>query len=241
MSTGILVLNGKVVCDDVGVSMTSTKTAMPALVAKGGNLTMINCDIKGHGNIPTVGVYCQFADLTLKQCKIYRHRGGGIILNNRNENIVHIYDCEIAYNINVGVLCDGKDGRPMIEKCKIARNEGSGIKIGDNMAQIKQNDIRNNEDGILVENGDPTIYLNTIYHNFGNGINIKSIDDLRCEGKIQSNDIFENENGIIASGHECYTKIENNGKIAHNRVAGIRAINKAAINVLRNDIFENVA
>lgn len=95
------------------------------------------------------------------------------MLRNKHKNIVHVFDCEIAYNANFGVICDGFEGKPMIEKCKIARNQGSGIKVeGDNKACIKQNDIRNNEDGILVKNSDPNIYSNSIYHNFGNGVNL---------------------------------------------------------------------
>merc|ERR1719264_463405 len=57
MSCGILVLNGLVVCDEVEVSMSSTRIGMPAVVSSGGHLTLDNCEIKGHGTIPTVGVY----------------------------------------------------------------------------------------------------------------------------------------------------------------------------------------
>ena len=44
------------------------------------------------------------------------------MLRNKHKNIVHVFDCEIAYNANFGVICDGFEGKPMIEKCKIARN-----------------------------------------------------------------------------------------------------------------------
>ena len=80
MSCGILVLNGNVYCDEVGVSMSSTKIGMPAVVSSGGHITLENCEIKGHGTIPTVGVFCLNSDLTMLGCKIHRHRGGGIIL-----------------------------------------------------------------------------------------------------------------------------------------------------------------
>lgn len=92
-----------------------------------------------------------------------------------------------------------------------------------------------------MTNGKPSIYSNTIYHNFGNGIYLKATDDYHCDGKIESNDIFENENGIIVDGVRCKGGIVNNYKIAHNRVAGIRVINCANIDIIRNDIFENVA
>ena len=96
--------------------MTSSKISMPAVVCKGGFLTMTNCEIKGHSLIPTIGLYSLYADLFLKNCRIYRHRGGGVILHTRSKNKVHLYDCEIAYNVNFGIICEHEDGRPMIEK-----------------------------------------------------------------------------------------------------------------------------
>ena len=54
-----------------------------------------------------------------------------------------------------------------------------------------------------------------------------------------SNDVYENENGVVCSGLACFSVIEGNGKIARNKKTGIKVVDNGHITVLRNEIYEH--
>jgi len=64
-------------------------------------------------------------------------------------------------------------------------------------AKVKACEIKKNEKGIEVENADPFIFLNIIKENEQEGIIMRGETEFRCDGKIMSNDIFNNQIGIL--------------------------------------------
>ncbi|CAG9323726.1 unnamed protein product [Blepharisma stoltei] len=226
--------------DGCKISLTAAKTPLPGVVCSNGSLKVEKCTIKGHGEIPTVGIYVSEANLYCRKSKIFKHRGGGLALYGTPDNSIMVTESQIMNNINCGIYCFGEESRPTIQRSVIGSNDGPGIKVGLYCcAQIKANEIKNNEKGIEVDNGDPFVFLNIIKSNSEEGCFMKGDKDYRCDGKIMSNDITENDKGIVCSGSTCHTKIVGNGKISNNKKAGVEIVNGAHCVIFRNDIFEN--
>ena len=77
---------------------------------------------------------------------------------------------------------------PLISNCTVSNIAGTGIQVClANNCQIRDNKIFNNENGIEVICGDPTISTNKIYNNNGSGIITKSINNFYCEPTIDHN------------------------------------------------------
>lgn len=240
MNCAIWADGGKIMIENCHISLSSCKQPLPGIVCSSGKTLINRCNIKGHGEIPTVGVYLSDGGLYITNSKIYKHRGCALVLNSKSKNDVLITQSQILGNVNCGILCIGEESSPVIERCKIAHNEGIGIKVClYNTAKIKACEIKKNETGIQIQNGDPFIFLNMIKQNTAEGIKAIADKDHRCDGKIMSNDIFENEFGIVCSGYNCHTRIEANGMISSNKKAGIKVTDTAHITIVRNEIYSN--
>ena len=230
---------GDVIFEDCHITLTSAKTPLAAVIITKGRAHIENCEIKGQGETSTVGIYIQESDATILKSKIYKHRSGGIIAYTLPRNHIFISECQIIGNVNCGVYFIGEDARPVIQRSKIAHNE-DGIKVGQyNCARIKGCEIKQNEKGINVENADPFIFLNLIRGNREEGVYFHAEGEGRCDGKMMSNDLYENENGVVCCGQKCFPIIEGNGKIAKNKKTGIKVIDSAHAIILRNEIYEN--
>lgn len=240
MNCAIWADGGHITIENCHISLSSCKQPMPAVVCSSGKTHINKCHIKGHGEIPTVGVYLSDGGLHISNSKVYKHRGSAVVLNSKAKNDVLITRSQIIGNVNCGILCMGEDSSPVIERCKIAHNDGIGVKVClYNTAKIKASEIKKNETGIEINNGDPFVFLNMIKENTCEGIKAIGDKEFRCDGKIMSNDIFENEYGIVCSGPSCFTRIEGNGMISSNKKAGIRVIEGAHVSIVRNEIYFN--
>ncbi|CAG9314808.1 unnamed protein product [Blepharisma stoltei] len=240
MSCGIWVDGGVATLENCRISLASAKSPLTGIVCSNGHLNLDRCLVKGNEEVPTVGVYVSEANLTCKKSKIFNHRGGGLILYGTPFSSIFISECQIANNMNCGIFCSGEESRPTIQRSVISNNDGSGIRVGlFCCAQIKGNEIKNNEKGIEVDNGDPFVFLNIIKSNLGEGCIFKGDKELRCDGKLMSNDIFENDKGIVCEGPTCRTVIVGNGKISNSKKTGIEVRDNAHCVILKNDIFEN--
>ena len=238
-NSAIWIEGGNVILEDCQITLSSAKTPLPAVIINKGIVRIENCEIKGQGEVPTVGIYATDCDLTVTKSKIYKHRSGGIILNSAPNDKILISECQIIGNVNCGVYFMGEDAKPVIQRSKIAHNE-DGVKVAQyNCARIKGCEIKQNEKGINVENADPFIFLNLIRGNREEGVFFHCEGEGRCDGKMMSNDLYENENAIVCSGGNCFPIIETNGKIAKNRKAGIKVMDGAHAVILRNEIYDN--
>lgn len=80
MNCALWVDGGVVTVEECSITLSSAKTPLPAVVCSSGHLIMDGCEVKGHGELPSVGIYLSDADMTVKKCRIYRHRGSGLVL-----------------------------------------------------------------------------------------------------------------------------------------------------------------
>ena len=230
---------GDVIFEDCQIILTSAKTPLAAVIITKGRAYIENCEIRGHGETSTVGVYIHDSDVSILKSKIYKHRSGGIVAHTLPRYHLLISDCQIIGNMNCGVHFMGEDARPIIQRSKIAHNE-DGIRVGQyNCACIKGCEIKQNERGINVENADPFIFFNFILGNREEGVYFHSEGEGRCDGKMMGNDVYENEDGVVCCGQNCYATIDSNGKIANNKKTGIKVLDNAHIIILRNEIYEN--
>ena len=240
MNCAVYVLGGRVILEDCWVSLASAKSSMVAIVVNGGKLDMRNCDVKGHGEYSSVGIYCLNSDLKVKDSRLYKHRGAAIVSKTTPSEHVLIESTEISHNINCGMYCWGEDGEPTIQRCKFSHNQGPGIKIaGLNAAKVKSNEFKHNEVGILVDSADPFLFLNIIKGNEEAGVVFSSEDPYRCDGKLKSCDVFENGLGVLCMGKMCFPVLESNGKISANKGPGVKVESGAHPTLIRNEIFEN--
>ena len=72
------------------MTLGSTRASMPAIVVHQGELNLKYCDIKGNGEFGSIGVYCRDSSLAMHSCKVYKHRNGGIVLENQPEFVVEV-------------------------------------------------------------------------------------------------------------------------------------------------------
>ena len=236
-----MIHGGNVIIEDCEITLSFAKTPLPGVIISQGSATIENCDIKGQGEIPTVGIYVKDSDMSLIRSKIHKHRSGGIISYSTQKNKIFISECQIINNIHCGIHFFGEDSKPVIQRSKISYNE-DGIKVGRfNCAQIKGCEIQHNDRGIDVENADPFIFLNIISGNREEGVLFRCDDDYRCDGKMLSNDLYENENGVVCTGQNCFPIIKGSGQICNNKKAGIKVMDFAYATILKNEIYDNMS
>ena len=132
--------------------------------------------------------------------------------------------------------------REIIKNCEIEKNDGPGIQICcPNTCLIKKNTISFNKNGIEVISADPKIIDNQISKNTGNGIFIKSVENLYSIPFVKGNTIRSNrESGILCSGKRNIAKIRDNQEISFNKLCGIKVDMLASPYIIKNKITKNI-
>lgn len=240
INCALLVTGGVVTAEDCQVTLGSIKSPMLAFAVQDAQLNLSHCEIKGNEEIGSVGVFCRNSGLNIHSCKVFKHKEGGIIIDNKPSQSTMISESAIVNNTKFGILCKNQDAAAVVQHNKIMQNEGPGILIIDgNISKIKENEIKYNEVGIEVLDSSPHIIKNKVRCNFGNGINAKTTTMISTV-KINGNQIYENENGICLKGDNLRAIIEENPFIGNNRKAGIRLEESAEADIISNDIYENI-
>lgn len=239
-NTAIWMKNGACNIIDCTITLGCAKMPMPAVIVTAGTLNMQNTEIKGNSEVETVGVICKDANITLQECKIFKHLRGGVMLCNGPAFSSLVLSCQIFRNKTYGILCEIEEAVPMIQNNVIMQIEGPGIKITNGcLPNIVENEIKYNEVGIEIINSSPKLARNSIKYNFGDGISLRS-SLAACMPKIEENSILENENGLICTGDLCNPDIISNTFIGNNRKAGIRLEEDAHAKIMHNEIAENL-
>lgn len=240
MNCSLLINGGTVTVEDCQVTLGSIKVPMVAFVVHKAKLNLSHCEIKGSEEVSSVGLLCKDSFMSLNSCKIYKHKDGGIILDNSFSETVNISECAIVNNSKFGINCKNSQNDIVIERNKIMQNEGCGILVVDGCSsKISDNEIKYNEIGVDILDSGPFIVKNKIRCNFGNGINAVGTN-LHCTLKVSGNQIYENENGICLKGDNLKGIIEENPFIGNNRKSGIRLEDCAEADITGNDIYENI-
>lgn len=242
MNCAVYVLGGRVILEDCLVSLAAAKSSLIGIVVQGGELVLKNCDVKGHGEYSSVGVYCNNANLRMLESRVYKHRGAAVVLRTTPLNSILLESCEITHNINCGVYCWGEDAAPIIQRCKFSHNQGPGLKASNfNTAKVKGCEFKQNEVGVLSENADIFVFLCIIKGSEEAGVVFRATDTGRCDGKLMSCDVFENGVGVLCTGSNCCPVLESNSKIAANKGPGVRVEAGAHPALIRNEVFDNLS
>lgn len=233
----MLVVNGSVTLQDCWISLAAVKSRAIGVLAMKGNVQVLSCEIKGSDEEDTLGVFIEEADFLMTASQVAKHRSGGIILHSNARCRTTIANTTIQGNGLFGLEVSGDSCAPLLHQCLFTHNSGSALKITRRSCpQIRENQIKYNEMGICVSNASPVIVGNIIRYNFGDGVQFLE----ECSARLEANQIYENENGVLCSGRLCQPVIEGNLQIAHNRMVGIKVEGAAFPILISNEIFENV-
>jgi hypothetical protein len=175
------------------------------------------------------GVGAEQASPTLRQCRILKNRGAGVVFEGTSKPTVQA--CRIADNQGRGIICD--NGASATITASLIRENGEGGIYGNRFAEarIQGNRIEaNRRDGITLErDADAQVIGNLITKSGNRGVVIEN-----AEPEIRNNRVVGNHH----YGIECVNAaplIEGN-LIAGNRSAGITALEASQPTIHRNII-----
>lgn len=161
--------------------------------------TILDGFIITHSTV--AGIYCNEADLVVRNCVITDNDANGIYIYKSDP---FVFDSVITDNGVVGVY-DCNESLVTIEGCVISKNGGNGISCRKNAAVILKNSwIHNNEgEGIALTDAasGSLIRNNTIVYNAGKGIFAESGYDPTVKNCI----MWGNEGGDIISCSATYS------------------------------------
>ena len=256
----ISILKGTVSINNCNISLacltTETKSILPAIYVENSTAIVENTLIKGNKDYLTIGIYSHDAQLKINECKIFRHRCGGIVSVVNEKNSITVQKCRLVLNQGCGLLIMSVVGKSAlkekakntkdtleinIEKNSIEFNEGSGmiLKKCFNAKIIGNLFISNLLDGAELTDCDGFVMMNNFEKNKRNGLVLEAIEESN-EAKIFKNKFDENyKNGIDILGNNNKCFINQNDQISGNYLNGIYVHNLATPEIKFNKIFQN--
>lgn len=256
----ISVLKGTISINNCNISLacltTETKNVLPAIYVENSTAIIENTLIKGNKDYLTIGIYSHDAQLKINECKIFRHRCGGIVSVVNEKNSITVQKCRLVLNQGCGLLIMSIVGKSAlkekaqgikdtlelnIEKNEIELNEGSGmiLKKCFNAKVIGNLFISNLLDGAELTDCDGFIMMNNFEKNKRNGLVLEAIEESN-EAKIFKNKFDENyKNGIEIKGNNNLCVINQNDQISGNYLNGIYIHNLASPEIKFNKIYQN--
>ena len=256
----ISILKGTVSINNCNISLacltTETKNILPAIYVENSTAIIENTLIKGNKDYLTIGIYSHDAQLKINECKIFRHRCGGIISVVNEKNSITVQKCRLVLNQGCGLLIMSTVGKSAlkekakgtkdtlelnIEKNSIEFNEGSGmiLKKCFNAKIIGNLFISNLLDGAELTDCDGFVMMNNFEKNKRNGLVLEAIEESN-ETKIFKNKFDENyKNGIDILGNNNKCFINQNDQISGNYLNGIYVHNLATPEIKFNKIYQN--
>ena len=256
----ISILKGTVSINNCNISLacltTETKSILPAIYVENSTAIIENTLIKGNKDYLTIGIYSHDAQLKINECKIFRHRCGGIVSVVNEKNSITVQKCRLVLNQGCGLLIMSTVGKSAlkekakgtkdtlelnIEKNSIEFNEGSGmiLKKCFNAKIIGNLFISNILDGAELTDCDGFVMMNNFEKNKRNGLVLEAIEESN-ETKIFKNKFDENyKNGIDILGNNNKCFINQNDQISGNYLNGIYVHNLATPEIKFNKIFQN--
>jgi len=256
----ISILKGTVSINNCKISLacitTETKSILPAIYVENSTAIVENTLIKGNKDYLTIGIYSHDAQLKINECKIFRHKCGGIISVVNEKNSITVQKCRLVLNQGCGLLIMSIVGKSAlkekakgtkdtleinIEKNNIEFNEGCGMDLKKcfNAKIIGNIFLSNLLNGAELTDCDGFVMMNVFEKNKGNGLVLEAIEESN-EVKIFKNKFDENyKNGIDISGDNNKCFINQNDQISGNYLNGIYIHNLATPEIKFNNIYEN--
>ena len=256
----ISILKGTISVNNCQISLacltTETKNVLPAIYIENSTAIIENTIIKGNKDYLTVGIYSHDAQLKINECRVFRHRCGGIVSVVNERNSVNISKCHVLLNEGCGILIMSLVGKSALkekaagvkntleinlEQNVLELNQGTGLILTKcfNASVIGNKFFSNILNGATLTDCDGFVMMNNFIKNKGTGLVLEAIEESN-EAKIFKNFFDENyKNGIDIRGKNNNSIISQNSKIANNYLNGIYVHNEASPEIKYNDIFEN--
>ena len=256
----ISILKGTISVNNCQISLacltTETKNVLPAIYIENSTAIIENTIIKGNKDYLTIGIYSHDAQLKINECRVFRHRCGGIVSVVNERNSVNISKCHVLLNEGCGILIMSLVGKSALkekaagvkntleinlEQNVLELNQGTGLILTKcfNASVIGNKFFSNILNGATLTDCDGFVMMNNFIKNKGTGLVLISIEESN-EAKIFKNFFDENyKNGIEIIGKNNFSIISQNSKIASNYLNGIYVHNEASPEIKYNDIFEN--
>ena len=256
----ISILKGTISVNNCQISLacltTETKNVLPAIYIENSIAIIENTTIKGNKDYLTVGIYSHDAQLKINECRVFRHRCGGIVSVVNERNSVNISKCHVLLNEGCGILIMSLVGKSALkekaagvkntleinlEQNVLELNQGTGLILTKcfNASVIGNKFFSNILNGATLTDCDGFVMMNNFIKNKGTGLVLEAIEESN-EAKIFKNFFDENyKNGIDIRGKNNNSIISQNSKIANNYLNGIYVHNEASPEIKYNDIFEN--
>ena len=256
----ISILKGTISVNNCQISLacltTETKNVLPAIYIENSIAIIENTTIKGNKDYLTVGIYSHDAQLKINECRVFRHRCGGIVSVVNERNSVNISKCHVLLNEGCGILIMSLVGKSALkekaagvkntleinlEQNVLELNQGTGLILTKcfNASVIGNKFFSNILNGATLTDCDGFVMMNNFIKNKGTGLVLEAIEESN-EAKIFKNFFDENyKNGIDIKGKNNNSIISQNSKIANNYLNGIYVHNEASPEIKYNDIFEN--
>lgn len=258
--SAISILKGTVFIMNCQISLafltTETRNVLPAIYIENSNGIIENSLIKGNKDYLTVGIFSHNAQMKINECKIFRHRCGGIIGVVDERNTVNITKCHLLGNSGCGISIMSMAGKSAlkeksqgikntleinIEQNLLELNLGMGLILKKcfNASVIGNKFNSNLLNGAILTDCDGFIMMNEFVKNKGTGLIIEAVEESN-ECKIFKNIVVENyKNGIEILGDHNTTLISQNSIISNNYLNGIYVHDLATPQIKNNNIYEN--
>ena len=115
----ISILKGTVSINNCNISLacltTETKSILPAIYVENSTAIVENTLIKGNKDYLTIGIYSHDAQLKINECKIFRHRCGGIVSVVNEKNSIKEVEKNILNDIIIIFVKSLKDNKIFID------------------------------------------------------------------------------------------------------------------------------
>ncbi|CAI2360731.1 unnamed protein product [Moneuplotes crassus] len=253
LPSAIMLLSGSLSLNRCVLSLNGVATNMtekvPCIAAhERTSLSIINCFLFGDPDeeVFTAGLLAiRPFDVIIKDTVVKDHLAGGLMLSlcPYQDSVFQISNNKILKCQTAGIYIEGPGCTPEIIGNEVKYCNSVGIKIGDFVkADIRENQLIQNNDGIEVFNNKSTVIANEIEKSHGHGLLIHAtLKEGKFNPTVKGNSISNCKfNGIQIQGDGLRVMIHNN-TINNNRKCGIKVLDLAKADIVgKNNIHTNV-
>lgn len=240
----------------LGFLTTETRNVLPAVYVENSNAIIENTMIKGNKDYLTIGIFSHNAQMKINECKILRHRCGGIVSVVDERNTVNITKCHFLGNAGCGISIMSMAGLAALKEKSAGVKNALEINIEQNLIELNMgvglilkkcfnasvigNKFNSNLlNGAVLTDCDGFVMMNEFLKNKGSGLIVEAVEETNgC--KIFKNIIIENyKNGIDIRGENNTALISQNAQICHNYLNGIYVHDQSHPQIKNNNLYNN--
>ncbi len=245
----VTVLRGSLFLDEcmlsaVGASSSSSDIVSLVALRNYCSASFSKCLFRGSEGMTrrkTVGVVAKHANLGVRECRFISCNVASLFFSGTARNQVKVTGSTISGS-SYGIVALGNFS-PFISRNSITSCGLVGIKAGVcSRAVISYNEIRACGIGVELISCDASLLNNKITECHRDGVLSRTREEEVARAVIKNNPmIAENqENGIRIRGINNHTRVEGNGFIGYNKLAGVMVEEEAEAHLFKNTISKNL-